>query len=528
MHQSRLLLVALCACPILSLQSDTPRDLASFLAQRAELEQRARDRRPEKGTPIDEAETGANATLFTEVEAIKKCFYAPNGGDPDAVPFPIAKESVRKTKLFSWLHDMPKGSLLHTHLFSTVAVSWIVRNVTYRPYCYIQTRNDSGTAGIPNASNPYPEGSIRFMDRAPSGHGWELASKLRSEHPMGAAGLDRWLLDLLTPFKDVNTFNLGVDQWKFFLPWFFQVGDALSYKPVVGDHYAESLRGAVENWKYAYVEIRGCPPNAVMYDLKGTYPYGEYLDELKAASDRTVAAMPGIFFGSRVIVSQSRDQSPEQIAEGLRITIEQRRRLPDFIAGYDLVGEEDAGHPLIDFATQLLDPFVVNASLPFFFHAGETDWRGAQTTGDNVFDAALLAQRVGHGLSFASAPVAVEAFKARGGCVEVCPISNQLLQYVLDLRTHPAVALLAQGLDVVIANDDPALLGTADSMAWDWWAVVSGWAYLDLRTIKHMCAASITHSRAPPAVKAGILKRWEEDWAHWVAALSGSTPGSYC
>eukprot|EP00756_Hemistasia_phaeocysticola_P047989 Hpha_TRINITY_DN22438_c0_g1::TRINITY_DN22438_c0_g1_i1::g.95026::m.95026/K19572/CECR1, ADA2; adenosine deaminase CECR1 len=523
------LVLSLAATPSLGLGlSDTPSDLASFYAQRAELEQRARDRRPEAGTLITPTETAANATLLSEVGAIKKCYYEPHGGDPDTVPFTIAKESVRKTRLFQWLHEMPKGSLLHSHLHAMVDPKWIVANVTYRPYCYIQTRNDSGTAGVPDAAHPYPEGSMRFMRSAPSGHGWRLASELRSEHPKGPGGFDDWLVGLLTPFSDFNVFHLNNDQWVYFLPFFWRVADGLLYKPVAGDQYAEALKVAVRDWKFADVEIRCCSPDDVMYDLDGKYSYAEYFDELKKASDSTVAAMPGVFFGSRVIVSQTRSESPSKIAEGMRLTIEQRRRLPEFIAGYDLVGEEDGGHRLEEFAPQLLDPFVVNASLPFFFHAGETDWRGAQTTGDNVFDAALLSERVGHGLAFASAPVAVEAFKARGGCVEVCPISNQLLQYVVDLRTHPAVSLLAQGLDVVISNDDPAILGTTDSMGWDWWAVVSAWAYLDLRTVKHMCKASISHSRASPALKQKILQRWEEDWAVWVGTLAKDSPGSYC
>lgn len=49
---------------------------------------------------------------------------------------------------------------------------------------------------------------------------------------------------------------------------------------------------------------------------------------------------------------------------------------PEFIAGFDLVGQEDKGRPLIEFAEKLLKfPEDVN----FFLHAGETNWLGCSS-----------------------------------------------------------------------------------------------------------------------------------------------------
>ena len=49
-----------------------------------------------------------------------------------------------------------------------------------------------------------------------------------------------------------------------------------------------------------------------------------------------------------------------------------RGSYPNHFAGYDLVGQENVGYPLIDFIEDLLLPSQVNCSLPYFFHAGET------------------------------------------------------------------------------------------------------------------------------------------------------------
>lgn len=43
--------------------------------------------------------------------------------------------------------------------------------------------------------------------------------------------------------------------------------------------------------------------------------------------------------------------------------------LPDFVIGFDLVGQEDIGKPLLFFADFLS---IAPSSAKFFFHAGET------------------------------------------------------------------------------------------------------------------------------------------------------------
>lgn len=43
--------------------------------------------------------------------------------------------------------------------------------------------------------------------------------------------------------------------------------------------------------------------------------------------------------------------------------------LPDFVIGFDLVGQEDLGKPLINFVDDLKQ---ISRQAKFFFHAGET------------------------------------------------------------------------------------------------------------------------------------------------------------
>lgn len=49
-------------------------------------------------------------------------------------------------------------------------------------------------------------------------------------------------------------------------------------------------------------------------------------------------------------------------------------KFPEFLAGFDLVGQEDVAPGLISFAEQILK---LPSDLKFFFHAGETNWFGS-------------------------------------------------------------------------------------------------------------------------------------------------------
>ena len=70
-------------------------------------------------------------------------------------------------------------------------------------------------------------------------------------------------------------------------------------------------------------------------------------------------------------------------------------------SGYDLVGPEDSGLPLIDYLEPLLRfeqmQKEAGVEIPFIFHAGETLGDGSDAD-NNLYDAILLGtKRIGHG-----------------------------------------------------------------------------------------------------------------------------------
>lgn len=219
---------------------------------------------------------------------------------------------------------------------------------------------------------------------------------------------------------------------------------------------------------------------------------------------------------------------------------------PDTIAGFDLVGQEDAGRSLADL-TPLLFWFKkrcaeAGVNIPFFFHAGET--LGTGTEADvNLFDAILLGtRRIGHGFSLYKHPLLMNMTRDRRILVESCPISNEVLRLCGSIASHPLPALLAHGVPVALCNDDPAVLGHgAAGMSHDFWQALQGLDSLGLEGLGALAENSVRWAAFEDSdnktwteeikqgafghgVKAKRMKEWKREWekfCQWVVLEYG-------
>lgn len=74
-----------------------------------------------------------------------------------------------------------------------------------------------------------------------------------------------------------------------------------------------------------------------------------------------------------------------------------------------MVGQEDLGRPLKEFAETLLK---LPEDIQFFFHAGETNWSGTKSD-ENLIDAILLGtKRIGHEFALVKHPELLELIKS--------------------------------------------------------------------------------------------------------------------
>lgn len=172
-------------------------------------------------------------------------------------------------------------------------------------------------------------------------------------------------------------------------------------------------------------------------------------------------------FGVKVIYCTPRSIPRERMRIELRNCLKLKQEFPDLICGFDLVGAEDRPNSISFYADLLVEFTEACAtlpgpvSIPFMFHAGETllDTGGSHDPSkSNLYDSLLLnAKRIGHGYALLKHPMLVERYKAAGICLELCPISNELLHLCGNAREHPFPELLAAGLHCSLNSDNPSL-----------------------------------------------------------------------
>ncbi|KAK3715985.1 hypothetical protein LTR37_006715 [Vermiconidia calcicola] len=246
-------------------------------------------------------------------------------------------------------------------------------------------------------------------------------------------------------------------------------------------------------------------------------------------------------FGLKIIYCAPRSIPRQRMHTELEDCLKLKLQFPDLVCGFDLVGAEDRPNN-IGFYADLLTAFTktcdeLNISIPFFFHAGETllDTGGSHhPENSNLYDALLLkAKRIGHGYALLKHPELVEKYKQQNICLELCPISNELLHLCGNAREHPYPQLLAAGLHCTLNADNPSLFrGNAtfsSSLSDEFYQVivgdprmtVHGWKQLAQWSIEHSCLGADDMEKA----KEIHARDWEE-FCEWVVSEYGEHAAS--
>jgi adenosine deaminase CECR1 len=166
---------------------------------------------------------------------------------------------------------------------------------------------------------------------------------------------------------------------------------------------------------------------------------------------------------------------------------------------------------------------ALRLDIPFLFHAGESllDTGGTRDAGQsNLYDALLLrSKRVGHGVALLRHPGLLARARAQGVCVELCPVSNEMLHLCRAVKQHPYPQLLAAGLPCSVNADNPALFRS--SLAHEFYQVLVGSFPMNLHGWRQLAQWSLEHSCLAPAQKRRALEIWRAEWesfCEWIVA----------
>jgi len=512
-------LVAMCSAASVDLSSSSsvpPLDYNSYLKARAALIAEERGSRFDAHLPLSPLELAVNDSLM----AHKQQEYLSNMDYwPPTLNFPEAQPLIDKSWIFSFLKDMPKGAVLHTHSGSSTSFHFLIKNGTYNDECYIYIDSAAPTfkpgtyiyaysEALRNKQDiPFTNGSIAFWPVAPSDK-WVSVQDRRAQYA-SPEDFDQALYEsLMLGGGFVN----GIDAWKRFDILFSRVGRFLSYKPVVTAYLNQFITNLLAD-NMIYVEIRQL--FGFMYDFE----HGQYSPEEEIQLVMDIVAerkkeSPN-FVGLKFIYSGLRHQNKTQVMGSMVQALKLRAEFPSMVVGFDLVGEEHAGHTTLFFLEEFIEyarkENASNIDLPYYFHGGESDWY----FNENLYDVILLGtKRIGHGYALSKHPLLMDKVKELQIAIEVCPISNQMLRLLSDLRNHPAATFIAEGVPFVLSYDDPAMYNYT-TMAYDFWEGFMSWD-MDLRSLKQLAMNSIQYSALEGSEKERAWEIFRDQWSAFI------------
>ena len=237
------------------------------------------------------------------------------------------------------------------------------------------------------------------------------------------------------------------------------------------------------------------------------------------------------FIGMKFIIFSSREDTKANVSMKIDRVIKFHKKYPLWIVGYDLVAEEDSGKSHLFFLENLLklDNITTKKQLVnLYMHTGETNFPTDEkmstfqmdptSAEENTYDAIVLGvKRVGHGLGYVKHPYLMNVLQQRNIAVEACPISNQLLGYIADLRNHPAQTYIRYGIPVVMGSDDPGTFGY-DNFTVDWYMAYLGWG-LDLADLKLLGFNALNYSAMTQAEKEVALQKYSKTWSEYISKM---------
>lgn len=395
---------------------------------------------------------------------------------------------IDSSEVFKIIKKIPKGAALHVHDMALAPTSFLYK-LTFSENLYVcRTQNNRLLLNF-------------FQFHVDNRCEWVLIESARE-----ADGFEDLLLSQLAISTPSSSNKVA---WNKLMGTFATVEGLISYKPIFTSYLTEVLKQMYDD-NVMYVELRTML--LPIYDLEGN-EYGP-TDVARILKDmlEDFKCLHTDFLGGKIIYSPARPFDQSWMDYYMEMVDELTTKHSDFVAGFDLMGQEDVSYPL----SKLVGSLESMANkISYFFSAGETNWMGS--VGDlNLYDAVLFSPtRIGHAFSLFTHPEILKLIKKSNIAIELCPISNQMMMLVGDLRNHPGKYLISQGYPVVISSDNPGFWG-ASTLSHDWYMVFMAMSGMtsDLKLLKQLAINSMQYSSFSKD-KDGF-QMWKHKWSQFI------------
>ncbi|CAI2365028.1 unnamed protein product [Moneuplotes crassus] len=400
---------------------------------------------------------------------------------------------IKDSEAHDFFLGMPKGGHMHVHIEASIAMKTFI-SFTYNDFVYFNI----DTQELKTAPNGMDEeGFLKCNDLR---RNWNLEGTF-----------DEYLTNLLLLQPEDISSKQSHEIWKAFQPKFALNDAVIHYYEFYRQGLLDYYRQAVDEGVFI-AELRHA--SGIIFDENHNFlSLQEEFDLYKSVIDEIKKENPD--FQMTVIVVAFKVLGKEHVMEQLESYLYAMDHGYDFITGFDLVNEEEFTEPISHFAEDMIKAKVGYPDFNFYFHSGESSDRN----NENLYDAILLGtKRIGHGINIVLHPHLVDLVVEKNIGYEICPISNLILGYTLDMRWHPARELMARGVPVTISSDDPTFWNyrgisldfTYAFLAWD----------LDLKDIKQLAINSIHQSSIKDDIKPKMLEKFYNEWDDFISDFS--------
>ena len=429
--------------------------------------------------------------LFTLVSLCQMVLGAEPAPD-FAKRFEAIRKTATKEELYRFLWAVPKGGDIHNHMVqSYLSHQWYEaavdpkRNHGNRYYTQLRYTNCPG--------NDAQSGFVLFrtIQRA-------TYEKLSVCEKAEFEALDALSPDLREQWQ--SSFRLdkaGEGRNEFFELSSKRRGDLGLDPYLVPDLLVEQLKlMKAQNLRYLETQFR-----PILQDQAGQLipedRVAELLKERLNAPDAKATGITVRFMNSVLRFAPDAEQQVERIYAFIA-------RNRDLWVGMNMGGREDNDK---GFALRFMEVHrKMRRTYPgihLALHGGEVDSPGA----DVKHTLMLGAERIGHGVNLVTDPETMLFMRHNRYLVEINLISNNLLEYIPDLSTHPFPEYLRLGIPVCLNTDDP---GAWDSNLTDEYFVGVTRFNLTWGEIVQLGRNSLQYAFVEEPEKSRLLKDYEE------------------